>query len=95
MSLHCGLSGTASEDRSELPQPASYIFQFEYSEYVFYGGCSPLFVVWKFSSANKLAQPPLVIDYCVFLPGNIHTRRDRTENLEKHKEEIKIALAGN
>lgn len=35
MSRHCGLSGTASEDRSELPQPAIYSFQFENSEYAF------------------------------------------------------------
>lgn len=35
VSRHCGLSGTASEDRSELPQPAIYSFQFENSEYVF------------------------------------------------------------
>lgn len=32
---HCGLSGTASEDRIELPQPAISSFQFEYSEHVF------------------------------------------------------------
>lgn len=35
VSQHCGLSGTASEDRSELPQPAIYSSQSEYSEYAF------------------------------------------------------------
>lgn len=35
VSPHCGLSGAASEDRSELPQPDIYSFQFEYSERAF------------------------------------------------------------
>lgn len=55
------------EDRSELPQPAIYSLN-TLSMHL----RRLLSSILSFRSANKLAHPPLVIDYCVFLPGNIH-----------------------
>lgn len=53
LGLDTGLSGTASEDRSDLPQPAIYSFQYEYSEYAFTRGCFPLYTVWMFRSPTS------------------------------------------
>lgn len=56
-SWHWCLSGSASEDGFELPQPAIYTFQSEHSWNVFMLGCSALYVsVWLFSCANNLGH---------------------------------------